>query len=299
LLGALIVAVVASMAGVAEGRDRLVVRRALVLPERGLVMFDVRCAATPRRCAGTLRATTIDGVAITTRRRLRLPSAGSRRVALRLRSDGLRTLASAGPEALGEVVVTDRRGRSLSADVIYDARVSCRTGSTLAATASVRVFRLLAFGVYACARPTGRPALMTSEDFSLVLSAVEAVRIAGPFVAFSTTSAWKCSGSAVYLFDLGARRVVRVRRSQMTVDSLANGCTGSTAIVALVLRPSGAMAWTEAPGDAGQAAVRALDNTGDRTLDIGPNVGPTSLRLVGPDEVSWTRGGQVQTAPLR
>jgi hypothetical protein len=297
-VGTLVVALLASMAGSAEALDRLQVRRAVVLVDRGLVVFDVRCRATRERCAGTLRAATIDGDAIAARRRLRLPSTRARRFSLRLRSDGLRRLALAGSEGVGEMTVTDRLGRSLTGGFVLRAQVSCRTGSTLAASVSVRVFRLFAFGVYACFRPAGRPMLLAEEDYSLVQSAVEAVRISGPVVAFSTLSAWKCSGWAVNVFDVGAGRIVRQRAGRTTRESVANGCVSTTAVVALVVHPSGAVAWTEAAGDAGEVALRAVDDSGDRTLDMGPDLDPASLRLVGTDGVSWTRGGELQTAPL-
>jgi hypothetical protein len=299
VLAVLVVALMGWAAGAAQARDGLVVRRAVVLPDRRLVVLDVRCRAAIERCVGELRAATADGVAVTARRHARLPFARSRRIALRLLPDGLRRLASGGSPATGRLVLADRAGRSLAGDFDLEARASCQTGSTLAATGRIRVFRLLAFGVYACSRPTGRPMLLAQEDDSLVLSSVQAVQIAGPYVALSTATAWKCRDSAVQVADIRARRVVRQRRSQTTMDNPVHGCLSTTSIVDLVLRPSGAIAWPEAPGDTGEAAVRALDDAGDRTLDVGPDVDPGSLQLVGRDEVSWTRAGQLQTAALR
>jgi hypothetical protein len=176
------------------------------------------------------------------------------------------------------------------------ARLSCRTGDTVAASVEVRVFRLAAFGVHACRRPAGRPALLATESVGIAPSRVETVRIAGPFVAFSTWDAWKCTSWSVHVHDVRARRTVRSRESVTTRE--ANGCTSTTAIVSLVLASSGAIAWTEAPGDAGTATVRALDDRGDRILDAGPDVDPASLRLDGADTVSWIRGGRPQTTPL-
>jgi hypothetical protein len=300
VLVALVAAVVMSTAGDAQGRraDRLAVERAVLLPDRRLITVDVQCRTTRARCAGTLRAMTDTRLPVTARRRVALAPGRTRRVALRLRGNALRRLAASGPGGVGTLVLTDRRGRTSTGAFELDARPTCRTGTTLAETISVRVFRLRGFGVYACSGPTRGPALMAEEDESLQMIAVETVRIAWPFVAFTQEIAWKCSESRVDVFDLRARRVVLERASGTFADGPEVDCRSSSAIVELVVRPWGAIAWSEAAGYDGQAAVRAVDDGGGRTLDVGPDVDPASLRLSADSQVSWTRAGQMQTAPL-
>jgi hypothetical protein len=66
----------------------------------------------------------------------------------------------------------------------------------------------------------------------------------------------------------------------------------------MVLRPGGALAWTEPPGDDGIGYVRAVGDDADRTLDQGPHIDAASLADDAEARVRWTRAGQVRTAPL-
>jgi hypothetical protein len=63
----------------------------------------------------------------------------------------------------------------------------------------------------------------------------------------------------------------------------------------MVLRPSGSVAWTEAPGDAGTSSVFTVDHT----LDTAPDLKPTSLHSINPTTITWISGGHRHTARLR
>jgi hypothetical protein len=182
-LGLVVVAVWPGAAG-ARALQRLDVRRAVLDADRRLVVLDLRCRASRVACTGVLRAISYDGAPITTGKRVRLARDRTRRVALRLRADGLRRFAESTSEALFTASLTTRK-QELVGDAVLKARLTCRSGDTLAASTGVRVFRLEGLGVYVCRRPAGRPRLLTTEDVSLVVWRVDAVKIAEPFVAFT------------------------------------------------------------------------------------------------------------------
>jgi hypothetical protein len=279
--------------------DSLRVLRATVYPDQARVVLTIRCRAPHARCSGTLRTEAIDGQPLTAATRVRLAPGHAQRLAVPLRADGLRGMAESGPEPIG-IATLSAGGRRIAGDFTLRASPTCRTGAALAASAQVRVFRVLGFGVYACLRPVGRPALVAAEDDSISPVAVEAVVAAGQYVAVSVGLSWKCASSTIVLYDVRARRRVRELPTHNTVDSSANGCTGTTDAVALLLRPSGAMAWSEAAGDDHNVTIRSVDASGlDETLDSAPDVDARSLHALDPERIGWTRAGARRTATLR
>jgi hypothetical protein len=281
-------------AGAAES---LAVRDAVLDVDRRILSLRVTCRASRSACAGVLRVPA-DGVAeVTHGLRVRLRPGRERTVRLRLRRDGVERFGNDNGEQLADVLLRSG-GRTLEASVVVDVRVTCRSGTTTAETAGVRVLLVAGIASYACDRATGRLTYLAEDSHGLSVHEVVDVRIAGRFVAIHERGAWKCTGSTVGLFDVRARRSVRSRWLLARTWSDANGCTGTAPVVALVLRPSGALAWTEAPGDDGIAYVRAVDDEGDRILDAAFAVDPASLAADGPTLVRWTRAGETRTAPL-
>jgi hypothetical protein len=274
------------------------VQRATLDVARRVVAFDVTCrAATPARCRGVAGAST--GLsALATSRRVALVPGGRARIALRLLPNGMHRFAQSGLERLGELTFRDTAGRRSTVSVVFSVRVSCRTGATVARAGPARLFRIVSVGVYGCERPAARPWLLASELDGVEVDRVEHVRIAGDVVAYAEYGGFKCSGGSVNVFDLRAGRLLRSRPTTNAIGPLASGCTSTARALRLVVRPSGAVAWTEAPGDAGNVTVRALDHAGDRLLDSGPAIDPQSLRL-GAGTVTWTDAGQPRSAPLR
>lgn len=274
-------------------------RRTVIDVDRRLVVLDVRCSARP--CAGLLRARSLNRSApFTAGRRVRLPPGRSRRVALRLLPDGLHRFAQGGEMGTATLRVSSRLTRS--ADIYPRPRLTCRSGTTLAATALVRVLRIPGFGAYACVPAGGEPfALGVDPRPSLwgPLGGFGHLRVAGSYVAFVSGFSWKCGSTWVALFDVRARRLVRRQTSQERIESHANACTSTSPIHALVLRPTGAIAWADAPGDEGAAAIRVADAAGERTLDRGPDVDAASLVALDDHRIGWTRGGQPREAALR
>lgn len=66
-----------------------------------------------------------------------------------------------------------------------------------------------------------------------------------------------------------------------------------------MLRRSGAVAFGEAPGDARVAAIRVVDDAGERVIDEGPDVDPASLVALDGERIGWQRGGTLREAALR
>jgi hypothetical protein len=291
----------AALPAVSQARtlERLDLRRAVLDVDRREMVVDVRCRASRAACTGILRATTYDGDPVTAGRRVTLERRRTRRVVLRLRRDGLRRFTeseSPSEPLVGATLSTARH--DLIGDGIAEVRVSCRSGTTVSAAMTIRVFRIEEFGVYACRRPNRVPLLLLAETTTLDVSQVTGVQIAGRFVAITSHTAWKCAYSSIALFDLRRGRRVHSTPSSNTYDSLANGCIGSTDIVRFVLRASGALAWTEAAGDAGTVAVRVFDDAGLRTIDSAADVDPGSLTSLDATRVGWLLGGTPREAAL-
>ncbi|QEC50447.1 hypothetical protein FSW04_24585 [Baekduia soli] len=244
----------------------------------------VRCNAPAIGCRGELRAGGLDGSHLTARRDVSLRAGQSRRVFLRFTAEaldyGLRNAVDAGG---AELTLAPRRGRSLRVLIGLRPVASCASGGeTLASSRTIRVMRLTGFGDYGCLRPNGHPTRLT-DGFE------RPIRISGQYVGGPVATGdgkYVSHGTAVAVFDVRARRRVRLRETAPTVTDL-------------VLRPTGAVAWIERASDPGGWRVRALDDQGDRLLDAGPEIGPTFLQPLGAQEIAWTNGSERRAAPLR
>lgn len=290
LLLAVAAALVLTPAAGARAPDRLEVLRALAVPDRGVLVLDVRCRG---RCTGRLVVTTEVNGDATFGRRVRLRTGRRVRLELRLRRDGLAKFELE-DEVFGSLELRAPGRQDAWTRFSFDLRMSCRSGTTVAATKRVRVLELRPWGTYVCARPAGRPIFVTPDR-------VHHVRVAGRFAAVADYGAWKCGGAQVLLVDVRAGRIVRRRSSSSVYDSLANGCHGTEPVGALVLTPTGAIAWTELPGDDARAHVRAVDADGtDRVLENAPGVDVRSLTLAPDDRtIAWTGDGGRRQETLR
>ncbi|HEY4097100.1 MAG TPA: hypothetical protein VGM33_16380 [Baekduia sp.] len=274
--------------------------RTTLHPDQREVVMTVRCRASKARCAGILRVAISDVDPLTAPMRVRLAPGHARQLSLRLRADGLHRMAENGPKPSGTVTLS-ARGRRLSGSFALRASPTCRTGPTLATSPQVRVFRLLGFGVYGCLRPAGRPVRVAVEDDEFLFpTVVDVVATAGRYVALEIGYSAKCTFNEIVLFDVRARRVARRSFTGNTFDSGANTCAGTTPAVALLVRPSGAMAWSEAAGDDGAVTIRSVDAAGhEQLLDHAADVNARSLRALDADRIGWKRAGALRTAALR
>lgn len=298
LLLFLLTASIAPAAAVAAAPAVLGAEKARISDDRRTITLEVRCLAPRGACRGTLSAHADKPVTVP--RRVRLVPRRRTRIALRLRADAMALLKAANSDGEGITLVLRPRGRQpLYAEFVsYTGAVRCRNGVTLAASAQVRVFRDGPFGVHACMAGSDAPVALNEKSGGIVVDRVGVAATGGEMVALSTTSGHRCLESRVTVHDLSTRRRVASVRSSTTSTSDAHGCWGTGFIRAIVVRASGAVAWTEQAGDDGLNVVRVLDAAGDRRLDAAADVDPRSLRSLDATTITWTRGGQAQTAPL-
>jgi hypothetical protein len=291
-----LLALLGSAPAAAAAPARLEARAPVADVHADVLRVGVRCRPGP--CTGVVHAVTLDGIPLTGGRRVRLRSDRYTRVTLPFRRGGLVELA----EQFDVAEVRLQSGRRTRTAGLGEPRlaVTCRDGTTLAAGTEVRVLRVAGWGVFGCAPESSGVHTIARESEAIGGSAsVDAVTVAGPFVAFVQSGGWKCGSSGVGLFDVRAHRVVRQRSTENRYESSANGCGGTTSVGEVVVRATGAMAWTELPGDDDAARVRALDGGGDRLLDLAPDVDPRSLALGPGGTVTWRHAGLVRSAPLR
>ncbi|WCB94204.1 hypothetical protein DSM104299_02934 [Baekduia alba] len=219
----------ASAPAPAAARDTLQVRSSALHPDRVLITLTLRCNAPRARCAGRLRAQSLDGVTVARTRPVRLPSRQPRRIAMRLAEDALHDLSEAGEETEVDLSLTPAGGRKrLIGFAALSLRVSCRSGTTIGSSPAVRLFRVEGFGVYACTDPHRRPDLVATEADALTGVSADSIAIAAPFVAFVTVGGNTCGFNSLSLYDLRAHRIVRTLSSQTASTDSANGCTGTT-----------------------------------------------------------------------
>jgi hypothetical protein len=121
-------------------------------------------------------------------------------------------------------------------------------------------------------------------------------RVVAPFVAFAVAN---CPGASCY-----STVVVRNLQDGRVVNDLAASMTGgppgtSEHVTDLELKPNGSLAWlVQLSGPSRRTIeVLAVDASGRRLLETGPDVDPESLTLDG-STLSWLTGGVTHSATL-
>jgi hypothetical protein len=175
---------------------------------------------------------------------------------------------------------------------------------------AVRVYRLRRV-LYACARATGyvRRLGVQAPDTECDpdLCNVHEVHVAGRFVAFASESGGR-SGThgRVVVVDMDARREVTDTPTVRAMDAALGLCPGHPGLdgeggtTDIALRADGAIAWIafrDCAPDPSPFEVHARGPGGDRLLDAGFAIAPTSLGL-GRTSVVWQNAGDVRVAPL-
>lgn len=201
-------------------------------------------------------------------------------------------------EADGAVFATlRRRGRApLDLSASLAVRASCRSGRAVAADGDAVLRSVPGAGILLCRAGAEAPVVLADGDAGVDPATV---RLAGPFAAYASTGGHRCLDTHVVVVDVASRRPVTTVPAGARTVSVANGCDGSAGVAALVLRPSGAVAWITGVGDAGVREVWRADATGaaPELLDAGADVAPGSLTLAA-TTVTWTRGGAMRAAAL-
>jgi hypothetical protein len=273
----------------------LVVQTAVLRPDARALDVRVRCNRL-RDCRGSLRVSVDDGTTIAKRREARVPGRGSRTFRLPVLGRGLGRLVAIGPDRF----VLLELGRLSAPAVQLAVRPSCRSGSTLARSGgAARIFRLGPLGVWACASPQGTPRLLVEESSEEDAYVVELADAAGPVVAYAVTTGGKCYTTELVVVDPRTDRERLATGVSTSYDSDANGCSGTGSVGAMVLRRSGAIAWTETKGDSGVARVRAWDGRAERTLDESGAIDTATLAATDGERVTWLSAGVRRFAELR
>jgi hypothetical protein len=183
--------------------------------------------------------------------------------------------------AVGLVVPSAGAGRSRAS--------ACSGGRTLAQTVGVRVFTKHvneSDRVFVCARASRR-SLRIGELDPDTPAGVDSFVIAGSMVGFHR---YVCDHGG--LCDMNVVVVNARKRTTVHKSAAMEGFLRS-----LVLAPSGSVAWIRASGLADELSVGVIDASGERLLDQGPGIDPSSLAL-GTGRLYWLDGGQAQTAQL-
>lgn len=98
------------------------------------------------------------------------------------------------------------------------------------------------------------------------------------------------------------RRLTDGRQLRQLSATRAVGAEALVSVGSVVVMANGAVAWigsehSIAAGRRGAIEVHAAGSGGDRVLDSGPGIEPTSLRLHG-SRLSWVDGGATRRATL-
>jgi hypothetical protein len=171
------------------------------------------------------------------------------------------------------------------------------SAKTLAGDGRVRVY-VLGQAVYGCSVARGRSFRLGHVSRSIDESRVAPVAVAGDLAAYGLTR---------FGVDTVRASVVVRRLTDGTVlkelgATRAVGAEAFESLGSVVVMADGAVAWigTESSFAAGRRRsieVHAAGAGGDRVLDSGPGVDPTSLRLHG-SRLSWVDGGATRHATL-
>ena len=297
----------ASTASAVQQRDSVEVLGAVVDFDRWVLRVDLLCSAPAGRCSGTLRARHLayyDEFDLSRSRRVRLEPGRRRMVSLPLLRRNLPRLDRFGDTQLR----LSSGGRTLTgfADFLKP-RASCRRGgTTLVSLSAFRVYNLAGFGSFACERSSKRPPLLLGfrREADAILGDVPPDG-AGHFVAAAIVSGDLLGEAAARLarwpiaaHTSRARRRVR-RRVTAAKPAEPARCDDTVDVTDVLALSSGAVAWIEAPSDGVNLRVRAIDNSGDRLLDAGPNIAPGSLVDLGDGQIGWDNEGTKRTAVVR
>jgi len=131
---------------------------------------------------------------------------------------------------------------------------------------------------------------------------IELPRLTEPYVAYlSIGCALAGCSPSIMVRDLRDGRVLR-NQLQPSFENPLSERTWTRTVTSLVVKANGSVAWiVDRPADNGLPRtidVVAVDSTGRRLLDSGPDVETTSLTLTD-STLTWRKGGVVRTATLK
>jgi hypothetical protein len=171
------------------------------------------------------------------------------------------------------------------------------SAKTLAANGKVRVYALHQV-VYGCSVARGRSFRLGHAVRALAQARVGPVAVGGDLAAYGLESfGVDTVSTSVVVRRLTDGTQVKELRATRAVGAEAFQSVGSVVVIA-----DGAVAWIGSEhsivGHSSAIEVHAAGAGGDRVLDSGPNIDPTSLRRRG-SRLSWVDGGATRHATLR
>ncbi len=171
------------------------------------------------------------------------------------------------------------------------------SAKTLAGNGHARVYAL-GQAVYGCSVARGRSFRLGHVARSISESRVGPVAVAGDLAAYCLTR----FGIDTVRATVVVRRLTDGTELKELGATRAVGAEAFESVGSVVVMANGAVAWigTEhsiVGGRRSSIEVHAAGAGGDRVLDSGARIDPTSLRLHGA-ELSWTDGGATRHATL-
>lgn len=178
-------------------------------------------------------------------------------------------------------------------------RACAVTGKTVRSSRVARVYRVGSreeYRIFGCLRSSGRRYFLGDYELfnprSGFYQGIGRLVLAGRFVAYDRRI---CSPSGICTGGTIVRRDLRSGR----VGVFANPIPNADPVSDLELAQSGSVAWIRREDPAMPLyTVRKLEGAQGTVLDLGADVGPSSLVLQGPT-VYWIKGGHRLSAPLR
>ena len=170
------------------------------------------------------------------------------------------------------------------------------SAQTLAADGRVRVYALHQV-VYGCSVARGRSFRLGHASRALAEARVGPVAVAGDLAAYGLQS----FGVDTVSTSVVVRRLTNGSQIKELRATRAVGAEAFQSIGSVVVNASGAVAWIGSEhsivGHSSAIEVHSDGTGGDRVLDSGANIDPTSLRLHG-SRLSWVDGGATRHATL-
>jgi hypothetical protein len=192
------------------------------------------------------------------------------------------------------LVVLAACGSSAAKSAGRAARCGPASAKTLAGNGRVRVYALRQV-VYGCSVARGRSFRLGHVTRALTESRVGPVAVAGDLAAYGRQSFGVDTVSASVVL----RRLTDGTRLKELRATRAVGAEAFESIGSVVVNASGGVGWIGSEhsivGHSSAIEVHAAGTGGDRVLDSGLNIDPTSLRLLG-SQLSWIDGGATHHA---
>ena len=202
-------------------------------------------------------------------------------------------LASCGSSAAQSV---DSRGTSSSATFVAATACGPAGATTLAADGRARIYVVDQI-VYGCSASGHRSFRLGHANRVFAQARVGPAAVAGDVAAYGLAN----FGVDTVTASVVVRRLTDGAQLEALPATRAHGAESFESVGSVVVMPDGTVAWIGSLhsiiGHRSATEVHEANSAGDRVLDSGLGIDPTSLRLRG-DALSWVNGGVTRHATL-